>query len=142
MMKVYKSKEKPQIYSRLVKAFGINWNKGVIIAYGDTIHCKWKLTQVKIVHEKTHLKQQSVIGVKEWWNKYIEDPQFRLLQEIEAYTNEIEWIKNNIYNMNERKALVDKIVLDLSSAMYGSIVTQEEAYRLLQTQNESKEHRK
>lgn len=137
-MRVYKSKEKPPIYERLVKAFGINWNRGVIIAYGDTIYCKRKLTQAKIVHEKTHLKQQAGMGVEAWWDKYIEDPQFRLLQEIEAYTNEIEWIKDNIYNMHERKALVDKIVLDLSSSMYGSIVTQEEAYNLLQTQDESK----
>lgn len=130
-MTVKFSKEKPPIYGECVKRFGVNWNKGVIFTYGDTIHCKHKISKPKIAHEKTHVKQQLDYGVENWWYRYFEDDQFRLDQEIEAYKSEIVWINQNLKGLKLKQDLIEQILFDLSSSMYGSIVTYQEARNLL-----------
>lgn len=97
------SKEKPPVYDRCVEQFGVDWRKGVIITYGDTIHCRWKIKEPKLTHEKTHIQQQLEYGVEEWWNRYFIDEKFRLDQELEAYLNEIEWIKKHIWDLNRKE---------------------------------------
>lgn len=130
-MKIKFSNEKPKILERCEEAFGVKWNKGVIITYGDTIYCKRKLQEPKISHEKVHVKQQNEYGVEKWWNRYFKDEQFRLEQELEAYQAEVDWIKSHVFNMSMRNSMFDKIAMDLSSPMYGSIVTYREVIKLL-----------
>jgi len=125
------SKEKPPIYERCHKQFGVNWKEGVIFTYGDTIHCKYKIPKQKIAHEKVHIRQQLAYGVEEWWNRYFTDEDFRLEQEIEAYKEEIKWIRKNIKGLFDMRKRIGKIVKDLSSSMYGNITTKEEVIKLL-----------
>lgn len=128
MMRSY---EKPPIYEACVKAFGIDWDNGVIFTYGDTIHCKYRVGKQKVSHERVHIKQQAKYGVEAWWARYLIDPDFRLSQEIEAYRAELDWINTNIKGIVERGARLQGIIIDLSSSMYGNIVTREEALNLL-----------
>lgn len=125
------SKQKPPIYDKCEEMFGVKWKKGIIITYGNTIHCKYKLKEPKISHESVHVRQQLEMGVEEWWNRYFEDRQFRLNQEVEAYRAEIKWIRHNIKGMDLKSKMIEKIVDDISSEIYGSIVTKEEALELL-----------
>ena len=125
------SKEKPPIYQKCVDKFGIDWEKGIIFTYGDTIHCKYDLTPDKIVHEKTHIKQQEEYGRDKWWDRYFEDVEFRLSQEIEAYKNEANFIKKNIKDRNSQFKLIHGIAKDLSSSIYGNIITYSEALKLV-----------
>jgi hypothetical protein len=120
---VKQSHEKPEIYDLLKTNFGVNWNKGVIITYGDTIYCKWKVKEPKLTHEKVHIKQQKEMGVDEWWDKYLSDEQFRLQQELEAYKAEIEWIKENVKGFVLKDKMISKIIMDISSDMYGGIIS-------------------
>jgi hypothetical protein len=117
----------PAIYHKCHEKFGVNWSKGVIITYGDTVYCKYDLGQDKIVHESTHIKQQEKIDKDEWWNKYLEDKDFRLSQEVEAYRNEAKFIRKSIKDRNSQARLLHQIYIDLSSSIYGNICTFNEA---------------
>jgi len=129
--KIKQSKEIPDIYWELKKHFKINWKKGVIITYGDTVYCKWKIKEPKITHEKVHIKQQKEMGVEKWWDKYIKDKEFRLDQELEAYKAEVEWIKDNVKGFVLKDKMIAKVIMDLSSDMYGGIIKFNEAKELL-----------
>jgi hypothetical protein len=125
------SREKPPVYQACVDKFGVNWNRGIIFTYGDTIHCKYKVPEQKIAHELIHVVQQTRFGAVAWWEKYLEDVGFRLSQEIEAYSAEIIWINDNIRDLNIKRERFDKIVADLSGYIYGHMVSPEKAKQLL-----------
>lgn len=120
------SNEKPPIYDRLHEKFGVEFKNGIAIAYGDTVHCVNNLTTDMEVHEKVHFVQQAKVGLQEWWNKYIDDPGFRLAQELEAYRAQYKYLigyapKNYTYGR------LQEIAKDLSGPMYGSMMSFEEA---------------
>lgn len=125
-------KTSPKIYKKLHKQFGVNWNDGIIITYAPNIY--WiggdKLPEEKIVHENTHIRQQLRAGVDIWWDMYCNDEKFRLSQELEAYTNEVAFIKSKIKDKNKRFKLIHQICLDISSSIYGNIISYEEALKL------------
>jgi hypothetical protein len=123
----------PPIYQRLKKEFNVSWNDGIIITYFPDIY--WKggdaLSKEKIAHEKTHLRQQEDMGVKLWWDKYITDKEFRLSQEIEAYKNEVSYIRQTVKDREKCFKMIHQIALDLSSSIYGNICSYAEAMKLL-----------
>lgn len=121
------SSAKPPIYQQCVDKFGINWHKGIIFTYGDTIHSKNPISKQKIAHESVHIRQQAVYGVNDWWNKYFEDEGFRLDQETEAYRQEAKWIRANVRDKNKASSLKTQLARDLSSSMYGKIISYAQA---------------
>lgn len=122
---------KPTILSMLEEKFGVNWDKGLIVTCGDMVHCKNHISPHKIVHENTHVEQQSKMDVVEWWAKYIHFDQFRLEQEVEAYRNEALYITVMVKDRNLRFKMIHQIYTDLSSSMYGNICTYSEAKELI-----------
>jgi len=83
-----------------------------------------------IAHEETHFRQQRAVGGPEnWWRQYIDDPQFRLEQEIEAYR--AQYAVAEQMERPVRRRLLASICRDLASAMYGSLISKEEARRLI-----------
>ena len=127
-MKIEHNK-KPPIYDRCVEMFGVNWDDGVIFTYGDTIYCKNDIPEHKILHESVHIKQQGDESDK-WWDKYFEDVNFRLQQEIEAYLAENK-ILNKIKDRNTRFKLKEFNARCLSGKMYGNIISYQEAIKIL-----------
>ena len=127
------SHEKPPIFEDCVKAFGITWDEGIAFTYGDTVFCKNNLTTDLLVHESVHVKQQASYfgGSEYWWKKYIEDKDFRLSQEVEAYKSQLEWYKRNIKDRNTLFKAYNSIWNILSGPMYGNMITASEAARLL-----------
>lgn len=124
------STEKPPNIIALSQKFGVKWESGLIVAYGDTIHCAQQpISENKIAHELVHLRQQSKIGLEEWWDRYYKYPEFRLEQEIEAYRAERDILKT--MNRSERRRITSKNAKDLSSAMYGNLISYETALNLL-----------
>lgn len=123
------STEKPSLYEKIKDIFGIDWEKGVVITYGDTIYCKYPLSEDLMIHEATHVKQQTDMDKDEWWGKYFLDKEFRLSQELEAYNNQMHFI-NKTYNRDYRRKLRNKILHDMTT-MYGSMCTKKEAEVLL-----------
>lgn len=119
------SKEKPEIYEKLHERFGVDWEKGIIITYGDTVHCKFPLSDDLLVHEQTHIDQQAKIGKEVFFEKYMSDSVFRLIQEVEAYQNQWKYIKSH-YNHQYRRFLKKKLSTDMAN-LYGNMCTKQEA---------------
>jgi hypothetical protein len=122
--------EIPPIFYKLQEQFGVSWSD-IIIAYAPNIYAPREISKGKEVHERIHIKRQGEIGVENWWGMYLSDPEFRLNEELISYKGEIEWIKQQDYNRNERRYLLNKIYQDLSSSMYGFIIREDEAKELL-----------
>lgn len=123
-----------EIYDVCVKRFGADFKKGTVFTYGDKIHVHAGfLSEDLIVHEITHVAQQTKMGVKKWWDKYLEDPAFRLAEELMAYKNQYQWAVENLNRQGKRNLLrhVSKV---LSSRLYGKIISETEAKRLISEQ--------
>lgn len=135
------SYEKPAIWEKLTTVFPANWDS-VIVTYGDTIHSKEKIPFLKEMHELIHTKQQTNMDKDEWWDKYLTDPKFRLEEELEAYSNEIIWAKKIIKDRNQLTKYIHQICLDISSPLYGNMLSFTEATNLLTKNNNSKQYEK
>lgn len=78
----------PPVYKKAQEKFGVDFYKGIVFTYGNTIHvANGKLSPDLLVHELVHVKQQAEYpgGKEAWWDRYFEDNTFRFDQEIEAY---------------------------------------------------------
>ena len=99
----------------------------MIYCWGDILYNPHKLEiadHLKI-HELTHSRQQIVPEV--WWKRYLEDKDFRLSQELEAYQEQYKFAKNWIKDRNLLSRFLWAIARDLSSELYGNIIEFEEA---------------
>lgn len=94
-----------------------------IFAYDGVIYTNNLLPDHLITHEKTHLKQQDKIGADKWVQNFLTDPQFRLQQEVEAYRKQLGSIKNR----EARNKIRIESAYNLSSPLYGNIITYQEA---------------
>jgi len=84
-------------------------------------------------HEETHTLQQAA-GIEEWWDKYLQDPEFRLSQELEAYRNQYREAKKYIFNKNKLFNFLKLIALDFSSEMYGNIIDFSSAMKVIKNE--------
>lgn len=120
---------KPPNYERVASAFNLEDHPGVIFTYGNKIYVpagdKLKIDKPLMRHEETHARQQRDIGIEEWWDKFITEPEFRLSQELEAYREQY----RNMADLDapSRMGYLNHICSDLSGEMYGNIMTHEEA---------------
>lgn len=128
-MTIIYSHEKPPIYERCVKEFGVDWDKGVIFTYGNTVYSKHELPEDLKAHEATHVKQQTEMGKDVWWDRYFADPKFRLEQEVEAYRNQMKYADEN-YNRITRRVIYKHVIKSMIT-MYGGMCTEDEAVKLM-----------
>ncbi len=105
----------------------VRGHRCVVFTYGDTLYNPNKgiIDEALMKHEETHTAQQGDNPDK-WWDRYFVDKEFRTDQELEAYRNQYKYAVDN-YSRNMRRSLLKQISKDLSSALYGSIITEEEA---------------
>lgn len=128
------STDVPEIYYALRDAFGADWEKGLVITYGDTIYSKTPgqfMSADLIAHEETHIRQQTEMGAEAWYKKYIEYPAFRLSQEIEAYKVQVKYLRDNTENMTrpERRKRIAFMAKILSGGNYGNMITYDHAFK-------------
>lgn len=98
-----------------------------IFALGENIYTDYQLTPDLLVHENVHLKQQAKVGVKEWVYDFLYSPAKRLEYELEAYREQLKSIKDR----NERNRVRIRSAEQLSSAMYGNIISYRDAFDLM-----------
>lgn len=118
--------EKPPIYENACAAFRIN-PKTVIFTYGDTIYNpnNLPLPDDIIAHEQVHIEQQkgNDADAAKWWTKFLQDPQFRLEQELEAYAKQYNFIcKHKTQNRQIRFNVLKRYAEILSGGLYGNCV--------------------
>lgn len=106
--------------------------KQPVFAFGDKIYNPFgnNLPDHILEHEQTHLKQQEGMSIEEWWNRYLEDPEFRLNQELEAYRVQYKYLLEHA-NRNDRRLWLKRMVKDVSGAMYGNMISAKRAEELI-----------
>ena len=129
-------KSVPPIFAKLKKQFGVNWDDGICVAYGDKIYTKYDIAPDVLIHEEVHLQQQKEIGVEKWWNLYLNNKNFRMNQEIEAHKKQAEFLLNLLQGSRtagKRYASwkLGQMAKDLSGPMYGRMMTLKEANKIL-----------
>lgn len=100
-------------------------DKNTIFAYDGVIYTNNELPENLIVHERTHLKQQEKYGLAEWVKSYLEDENFRIKMETQAYRNQL----RSISDRNDRARMRMRCAIDLSGNMYGNIMTYDQAFK-------------
>ncbi len=80
-----------------------------------------------LIHEMTHHIQQDHYGLDAWVTRYLNDKEFRLAMEIEAYVQQLKSIKDR----NKRAWQLMLSAKDLSSDLYGNIISKEDAVKTL-----------
>ena len=98
-----------------------------IFAYDNKIYCDYPLTPDLVVHEYKHWEQQNEIGLDRWVEMYLTNNNFRLTMEIEAYRAQLLSIKDR--EVRNKVRLIS--ARQLSSELYGNIITKEDAFILL-----------
>lgn len=124
-------KENPPNYKKISKKFKLT--KSVVFTYGDKIYVPngEDVSPHLMAHEETHMRQQGD-NPEAWWDKYLEDEQFRLEQELEAYRNQFRFVrKKSKATRKQRSEFLDNIASDLSSPIYGNIIDYKTARNLI-----------
>lgn len=103
--------------------------------YGDTLYNPHggAIDEALMKHEETHMRQQKKIGVEKWWEFYLGSRDFRLSQEIEAYQNQYREQKKYYKDRNKLNRYLQRLAQDLSSEMYGKIMTLSEARKVIRS---------
>ena len=129
------SLEKPPIFDKASKLFGVKETDPIFYTYGDTIYSPAKKMPPDdlIVHEQTHAEQQGYTeeGAKEWWATYFIDPNFRISQEAEAYGLQYRWLCGRHKDRNKRARILHELAAFLSSDMYGKAIRHTDAMKLI-----------
>ncbi len=128
--------EYPPNYEDIKRAFKLDGSQ--VFCYGDVLYNPNNHTVPEhlLVHERVHEAQQTgfFMNPKKWWKRYIEDPQFRLYQEVEAYQEQFKFISTEVKDKNTLLKLKTLIAKELSGPMYGNMVGYTEAFDLLDSQ--------
>lgn len=98
--------ELPPNFNRIKEV--LNPPDDAVFAYGDIIFnpSGGKIPEDIILHEEVHQKQQKLFGTPElWWVKYLKDTNFRLIEEVEAYAAQYNFIKGKVPNKILKVAL-------------------------------------
>jgi hypothetical protein len=112
-------------------------NFGVIFAFGNTIYnpSGIKLPPSLVAHEATHSLQQEEIGGPEiWWGFYIEQSDWMIGQELDAYRIEYREHCNpiNKANRHSRHRMLCNCAERLASPLYNRGIKKKLAQKLIQ----------
>lgn len=125
--------EFPPNYNQIAAAFNIEDHKNVIFTYGDALYVPAgdhvRIDKPLMKHEERHSAQQREIGVDAWWERFLADPGFRLSQELEAYREQYKAMA--AIDPIKRVGYLNHIARDLSSEIYGNLMTFEEAVAVI-----------
>lgn len=107
-------------------------HKGIVFTYGDIIYnpdCGF-INDPLMRHEETHCKQQGT-NPAGWWERYLQDPAWRVTQEVAAYRRQFKAIKKLTNDRERRHAWLCKLAGDLSGPMYGSPIPFQKAFQAI-----------
>ena len=105
--------------------------ESIVFTYGNKLYNPGhgNIDEHLMKHEQTHSRQQ-VEDPAGWWEKYIADPKFRVSQELEAYRNQYRSFAVG-KDRNKTFLFLHRIAKDLSSGIYGSVLSYQEAIKLI-----------
>ena len=120
------------MWDEIDRAFNVA-GKPVIFAWGDTIYNPEgvPLSKELHAHEEIHGARQlahlpddeHLAGVEGWWQRYIADAGFRLLEEIPAHHAEYRAFCKRHAGTSARQNALRAIASKLASPLYGGLVS-------------------
>src|SRR6267378_274894 len=119
---------KPPNFADIVAVFPDANKPGVIFAYDGRVYAPGfaRIRTELQFHEQIHVERQQKDS-KTWWDRYLIDPTFRLEEELLAHRAEYRaYCQRHSNPMKKRLALIN-IAAKLSSPLYGSMITVEDA---------------
>lgn len=128
----------PPIYEKVEKALG-PLPKNVVFAYAGMIFnpSNGVITEPMRIHELTHLAQQGK-DFDKWWDHYLADPEFRLSQEVEAFSNEYNCFRTYSKDRNARVRFLHSCADRLSNTVYGAgFISFSDAFKLIKEHADS-----
>ena len=124
--------ELPPIYDSIIEA-GMRPTAMAVYTYGDTIYnpSGRDIPPDVVHHEEVHEKQQEATGKDEWWGRYLEDPYFRISQEVEAYGAQYKFLCKTHKDRNQRNRILIHFARVLSSPTYGETIGTQAAMEMI-----------
>lgn len=121
----------PPNIDKIRKAFDLGDRK-VVFSYGDILFNPYKLpiSDDLMVHERVHSGRQGK-NVEEWWDEYIADPEFRVMEELEAYAYQYIYFCKHNPDRNTRAIFLHRIASDLSGPIYGNCISYQDAIKAI-----------
>ena len=124
----------PPNYEEIAAVFpAVADSQSAVFTYGETIHNPHgvNIRPDLELHESVHTEQQKG-KPKEWWDRFLSDPEFRLSQELEAFAKQYQYART-ILSSARAKIVLHYLALDLSSAEYGNLVSYQRAESLIRS---------
>lgn len=116
----------PPNYADIIKVFPQAINREVVFAYGDIIYnpLKVAIPPEIIIHENVHrLRQEEYGGADAWWQKYLTDLNFRLMEELLAHRAEYQALCERVPNRKMRRGCLKYVAKKLASPLYGGLIS-------------------
>lgn len=114
---------RPPMFDAIDKKFGVAGQK-VIFCWGDTIYNPEGVfvTAELQAHEYVHSQRQA--GHPEpWWLRYIDDAEFRLVEEIPAHQMEYRAYCDTHKDRNDIARYLHGVASRLSGPLYGGLIS-------------------
>lgn len=108
---------------------------GAVFTFGDVLYnpSHAVLDEPLYKHEEHHSEQQGN-DPQGWWIDYLKSSDFRLSQEIPAYQIQYQTARKYIKDRNRLNTYLISLAMDLSSPMYGSVMTFQDAYTAIRNE--------
>lgn len=131
--------KEPPNFKAIAKAFpAVLERKDVVYTYGGIMFNPGdiEIDEPFGLHEACHSLQQEKLGkgaegADKWWKKFIKDPEFRKEQELEAFAVQYRRYCELQPNRDRRARYLHKIAMNFASPIYGNMVSQQEAVKLI-----------
>jgi len=118
--------EQPPILDKLLKA-GLKPRETTVFVYGDILYnpSGVEIPPDILVHEEVHIRQQK--DNKDFLEKYLNDKEYRLKVEVEAFREQYKFVCEMLKDRNYRAKCLYSLAQELASSVYGEIINYSEA---------------
>ncbi len=119
--------EPPPLFDEIDAAFKVA-GQPVIFAWGHRIYNpeRIEIPPQLISHEAVHGHRQGR-DIEGWWRRYIDEPAFRLAEEIPAHQAEYLAMVELAINRNERRRALKTVAKRMAGPLYGALITASQA---------------
>lgn len=120
----------PPMYDQIAAKFDLG--PRTIFTWHDKIYnpSGGRVSGDLMAHEIIHMVQQNGFPAT-WWRRYLDESEFRLDQEVQAYGRQYEYLCSQNSNRNFQFQVLMQLGLFLSGPMYGNLTTLENATQLI-----------
>ena len=123
--------ERPPLFDLIKATFPLAVRPGTLFSWGDIIYNPGNIAipASLIAHETIHGWRQGA-DIEGWWRRYLDDPQFRLAEEIPAHIEEYRVICESGGRHERRTGLVS-LARRLSGPLYGHLISLDAAKKAI-----------